>query len=97
MLNNQRRMNSCPQNHNSTALKDKLKAIDFALYDTILFLDAYPDCSKALSHYHKLLSERTRIAEALALSGSPVTNRDNKSTDTWYWTDGPWPWESNAN
>lgn len=79
-------------------LSQKLKAIDFSLIDTVLYLDAYPESKKALAYYHRLKDERKMIVEALSQScNAPVTNFDNASEDTWYWVEKPWPWESSAN
>ncbi len=71
--------------------------IDFAIVETVLYLDAYPNSSAALSYYHKLVSERKKLAESLARIGKPITNMDNTDTDNWNWTNGPWPWQPEAN
>lgn len=89
---------SCSDNKNCGELKRKLKTVDFSLIDTVLYLDAYPDCKAALAYYHKLREERQRLVEALSRScDMPVTNFDNASEDTWNWVDTPWPWEACAN
>ena len=83
---------SCP------ALLRRLQAVDFSLADTVLYLDAYPHSEEALAYYHKLLSEREALTKKLADScRRPITCLDNTSKDTWLWTDGPWPWEPQAN
>lgn len=88
------RRNSC--NSGDNYLLKKLQMIDFSLVDTILYLDAYPHCQKALCHYRKLLDERATILAKLDEAGIPVTSMSNTS-DTWKWTDSPWPWEYDAN
>ena len=75
----------------------KLQAIDFALNETVLYLDAYPNSAPALEYYHKLLCERERLCDALAKSGVPITYRDNVSTTNWEWINSPWPWQPDAN
>lgn len=75
----------------------ELQLIDFSLIDTILYLDAYPCSAEALDHYHKLLAEKKKIEELLSQSGYPITAKNNISTSAWKWTDGPWPWELDAN
>ena len=79
-----------------TELLKKLQIIDFSLVDTVLYLDAYPHCKKAICHYHKLLEERSVILSKLDEAGIPVTSLSNYSDD-WKWTDAPWPWEYEAN
>lgn len=75
------------------ALLQKLRQVDFAIYDTVLYLDAYPNCRKALSHYHSLVEMKIKLmAEYQAMHG-PVTCFGNESRDSWDWTETPWPWE----
>ena len=46
-------------------LEKKLKQIDFSIIDVTIYLDAYPNCRKALDYYHKLKCERAAVVEAL--------------------------------
>ena len=75
----------------------KLKAVDFAIIDTALYLDAYPKCKKALEYYRQLTKERAMLAEAINGKCGPITVRDNESCSEWTWATGPWPWEADAN
>lgn len=80
------------------ALLRRLQALDFSIVDTVLYLDAYPDCQNALDYYRKLVSERDALKRSLAENCKrPVTNFENASNDAWDWTNGPWPWEAAAN
>ena len=85
----------------STACKSllsRLQTLDFSIVDTVLYLDAYPDCRKALDHYHELLSERDALLRELSENcHMPMTSFLNASRNTWDWTRGPWPWEADAN
>jgi len=77
-------------------LINKLQKIDFSIVDTVLYLDAYPDCAKAKTRYDQLMRERAGLLEKLAQMGIPLTNM-SVSADGWNWTNGPWPWEYDAN
>ena len=97
---NNNRGNKCGCEQSSSAersLMRKLQMVDFAIIETVLYLDAYPNSRSALSHYNKLIAERGKLYEALAKSSQPVTHRDHIGTESWTWTDGPWPWENQAN
>lgn len=74
----------------------RLQAVDFSLYDTILYLDAYPECKKAMARYQHLLRERETIVTQLSEINIPISNMRNNS-DSWNWIDSPWPWELDAN
>lgn len=76
---------------------DKIRALDFALQETVLYLDAYPDCREALEYYHHLLRDRCEAISAYEDTCGPLTMYGNTSRDSWDWTRGPWPWEYEAN
>ena len=87
--------------HNETSKccekRELLRALDFALVETALYLDAYPDSCEALAYYHKLLAERTALAADYAQDCGPLTHRENASQTSWQWVKTPWPWEPEAN
>ncbi|MBQ9085680.1 MAG: spore coat protein CotJB [Clostridia bacterium] len=85
-------------NGNHCAYRRRLQAIDFALVDLVLYLDAYPNSAEALAHYHELQEERKQLmSSAPHDSLSTVTSRDNHTPNQWTWIQGPWPWEVDAN
>lgn len=86
-----------PQATNCTKLKKKLQTVDFAIVETTLYLNAYPNCRTALDYYHKLLAERESLIGVINEKCGPMSARDNKSRTDWTWIDGPWPWEADAN
>lgn len=75
----------------------RLQAIDFALADLILYLNAYPNSSEALAYFYQLKEERQQLMGS-APEGvfPPVTALDQQSPDRWSWIQGPWPWEPGA-
>ena len=89
------RQNTVPMN--CAGMQRKLQMLDFAIVETTLYLDAYPDCRKALEYYHTLIAEREALAQSIHAQCGPTTAWDNKSTTSWDWISGPWPWEFDAN
>lgn len=87
--------NSCSSHKKN--LLDSLRAVDFALYDTILYLDAYPESKKALEYYHRLIEERSVLVSEYEKKFGPLTPYDNASKSEWQWTAEPWPWKPEAN
>lgn len=87
--------NNCG-NRNCSELLNRLRAVDFALTETVLYLDAYPKCSEAMETYHKLVAERKQLVEAYENQCGPLTMYGN-GRNGWEWTQGPWPWEAEAN
>ena len=74
-------------------LIEKLRAVDFALQETVLYLDAYPNNCEALKYYNELSALREALVAEYEGKGHPITMYGNKSTDTWDWISSPWPWE----
>lgn len=77
-------------------LMNRIRAVDFALNETVLYLDAYPDSAEAMRYYQKMVKERKQLMEAYERECGPVTMYGNTS-NTWDWLSGPWPWEADAN
>ena len=87
-----------PDGGHCHALKRQLQAIDFSIVETVLYLDAYPHCKKALAHYHTLVHERAELVRKLSEEcRMPITHCENASMDSWDWINTPWPWELDAN
>ena len=72
-------------------LMRQLQAYDFALYDTILYLDAYPDSKEALSAYNKYSRLAKRAREEYESRFGPLT--PPLQADAWNISNGPWPWQ----
>ena len=75
----------------------RIRAEDFALYEVVLYLDAYPTNKKALAFYeqHRCMLRKLK-AEYMQKYG-PLTIYDNNSAENWQWIASPWPWEKEAN
>ena len=80
------------------AMMRRLKTVEFAMYDIMLYLDIYPECSEALAYYHKLLEERDALRVSLAKKCKrPTTAAENACSESWDWIASPWPWDPSAN
>ena len=77
-------------------IKDLIKAADFALWETVLYLDAYPNDRAALENYYKLRERAEELTALYENKYGPLTPFSNHG-DSWQWVKGPWPWESEAN
>lgn len=87
-------------NHHKHRCDDRLealRALDFAIQDTVLYLDAYPDCVQALEYYHALLEQRKCAMEEYEMQCGPLTVYGNRSKNSWDWTDTPFPWQITDN
>ena len=83
--------------HHCAAKLKRLRALDFALQETVLYLDAYPQSRQALRYYHKLIKEREQLMADYQSHCGPLTMYGNVNQNDWDWIKGPGPWEPDAN
>ncbi len=95
-LDTYRSTNARPQT-DCKDLTKRLQKVDFAITETVLYLDAYPESKEAMSYYKKLVAERDALKSRLAALGRPTSHFDNTDTSAWHWAKGPWPWQVEAN
>ena len=74
------------------ALMNRLQKLDFSIQETVLYLNAYPDCKKALEHYRALVKERCAVAAQYEKSCGALTMHGNGEREKWGWVDASWPW-----
>ena len=93
---NQPIRNRMPRRNDCREL-NQIRAIDFAIQETVLYLNAYPGCRQALEFYHHLIAQRKQLMEHYEKEHGPLTMYGNTSHSSWDWIEGPWPWEPDAN
>ena len=86
-----------PADANCKRLLRQIQEIDFALMDTKLFLDAYPDNMEAMKYFNELLETRNTAAAAYRAQCGPLIAYERIDNNAWLWINGPWPWEYDAN
>ena len=72
-----------------------IDALDFALYELVLFLDTHPTDQKALMAFEDYKKRRKEaIMEYERQYGQYLRMaRKTKPDGSWNWIKGPWPWE----
>ncbi|MBE6662551.1 MAG: spore coat protein CotJB [Ruminococcaceae bacterium] len=86
-----------PMKNEQKKLLDSIREADFVLVETVLYLDAYPDCQEALAYYHKWCERRESLVREYEKCYGPLTAMGNMSKTSWDWTKSPAPWEYEAN
>jgi hypothetical protein len=74
---------------------EQIRAVDFALYETVLYLDVYPHSCDALETYRKLKARSEALHAEYEASHGPLTAFGNRG-DSWDWMSKPFPWEFDA-
>ncbi len=80
-----------------TQLLDQIRAEDFALYETALFLNTHPDCQDALCYYQARKDTVRALKKQYEHAFGPLSIYGNTDGNCWRWVEGPWPWEKEAN
>ncbi len=73
-----------------------LRALDFAIVETALFLDAYPENAEALEYYHEIKKRYEKTFSDYERYCGPLTIYSNECETSWDWTKTPFPWELSA-
>ena len=79
---------------NNSSKSNMLKAYQaysFAVYDALLYLDAYPDCREALEYYNKSQKMAQKAKAEYEAKFGPITAP--VEANCWDWVSSPWPWQ----
>lgn len=77
-------------------LMKSLQIVDFALTDTVLYLDTHPSDKAALNHYDRLKKISQAKEDEYISKFGPLNSTNVESSDIFGWVDNPWPWEVDA-
>lgn len=78
-------------NSSKQKLMRAYQAYSFAVYDILLYLDAYPNCREAIQTYNKYMKMATKAKAEYESMYGPITAPTE--TECWDWTSAPWPWQ----
>lgn len=74
-------------------LKCRIQVLDFALQETILFLDTHPCDFEALRYYRIIRRKLARLERIYECKCGPLTAQGVDTEFGWEWACCPWPWE----
>ncbi len=86
----------CEKTHDHDVL-EQIQVLEFAIYEVVLYLDAYPHDCQALELYHRLLDQRNGLVSRYECETGPLTFLGNRSRTQWDWINEPFPWDFDAN
>lgn len=74
-------------------LKCRIQVLDFALTETIQFLNTHPCDYEALRYYRILRKKLERLERIYTRKCGPLTSKNVDTEYGWEWACCPWPWE----
>ena len=77
---------------NNSDLMRKIQALSFAKVETELYLDAHPECEKALDYYKKIIAELNELMIKYQNENGPLFAEATVGNE-WKWVKKPWPWQ----
>lgn len=78
-------------------LLNQIRALDFALLETGLYLNAYPCEEEAIAYFETTRTARDAAVAEYERHYGPLKMASGVHDNKWVWTKGPWPWECEAN
>ena len=75
----------------------RIQEEDFAVYETVLYLDAHPKNKKALAFYQKHRDMAAALRAEFEQKYGVLSIYGNHDTGNWNWINRPWPWEKEGN
>ena len=75
-------------------LLSEIRALSFALVETNLYLDSYPESTEALAYFRRVRDELRALTTAYENAHGPLTVMGATAKAGWDWVTTPWPWES---
>ena len=70
-----------------------VQAAQFALLETVLYLDGHPCNRQALAHYQRYRQQYQKAREEYQAKFGPLRNDEVEEGASWSWIASPWPWE----
>ena len=74
-------------------LMAEIRALSFALVETNLYLDVYPEEAEALAYFRRVRDELAKKTAAYEKAYGPLTAMGATAEGKWDWVTTPWPWE----
>lgn len=78
------------------ALRRRIYAVRFALWELHLFLDTHPNNSDAARKQEEYKSRNEALTAEFEEKFGPI-GETPENTSRWAWICDPWPWEKEAN
>ena len=78
-------------------LLDAVRAAQFAMLETGLFLDTHPCDKEALKKFENYRLRYKELVKEYEEEYGPLTLSSDFGSDGFDWIKAPWPWEKEAN
>ncbi len=78
------------------AMRRRLSAMQFAMWELHLFLDTHPNNCDAARKLEEYRSRAEALRKEYEEKFGPL-NETSRETSRWAWIRDPWPWEREAN
>ena len=85
------------RNDLSKTAMHQLQALSFAIHDLGLYLDTHRDDQEALELFNQYVEQYEMALQRMEDRSGPRFQMSAGMTGEYRWTEGPWPWDYNAN
>jgi spore coat protein JB len=74
-------------------LLKRIQEVNFAVLETVLYLNTHPEDREALKLHNELSEEYHELVEEYQRRYGPLYSNYPDADYPWRWKDSPWPWE----
>lgn len=72
---------------------EEIQAVDFVVYELVLYLDTHPNDSQAIQQYNQYIHYSKQLKAKFEALYGPLHFSVAKNLQQWEWSDQPWPWQ----
>ncbi|HLV08577.1 MAG TPA: spore coat protein CotJB [Halanaerobiales bacterium] len=77
----------------NTELLQRIQQLNFAVLETVLYLNTHPRCREVLRLHNELSREYHEAIDEYQRRYGPLYADYADADYPWQWKDSPWPWE----
>ncbi len=71
----------------------EIMQLNFAMIETVLFLNTHPTCRPVLDLHNEFASRFNKLVERYQERYGPIYASYENAEYPWMWIEEPWPWE----
>ncbi|WP_404408084.1 spore coat protein CotJB [Jeotgalibacillus malaysiensis] len=73
---------------------EAIQAIDFVIYELVLYLNTHPDDAQAIQQYNYYSAYSCRLKTEFEACYGPLRfGMPTQEHQHWEWAESPWPWQ----
>ncbi|KIL51171.1 spore coat protein CotJB [Jeotgalibacillus campisalis] len=73
---------------------EEIQAVDFVIFELVLYLDTHPNDSQAIEQYNHYAAHSLKLKIEFEAKHGPLRfGMPMRNDQRWEWSEAPWPWQ----